>query len=111
MIKIKEVIKVKIIGTSCESIYTADKVLCAIVCPDDADFNGKTVQLKAGIREAGSIFPVYDRTGSSDPIVLGAQRYVFLDLIDLAGAVYIKLEFSANLNGKEVELVLRKLNY
>jgi len=71
-----------------------------IIIPNDAAFNGKTLEVQVSDGGSGAYYPLYDMDGAKFTITLGANRAIYFDMGNFVGWKFLKFVASGSLDGK-----------
>ena len=104
----KEIKVLKFANTESAKLYVNAKTIAALIIPNDAAFDGKTLTFKAGV-STDNLSTLKDMNGSVITVTLSAASVIALDLPYFAGITHIQLIASGSLDGKFVTVIFREL--
>lgn len=104
----KETKELKFTNTDSEKLYVNAKTIAAIIIPNDAAFDGKTLTFKAGVSR-DNLFTLKDMNGAVITVTLSASSLIALDLPYFVGITHIQLIASDALTGKSITVIFREL--
>lgn len=108
MPKNKETQILKFTGTDSDKLYCHAKTVAALIIPNDAAFNSKTLTFKAGM-DSENLFTLTDMDGVVINANLAAATVIALDLPYFAGISHLQLIASGLLTGKSITVIFREL--
>lgn len=99
---------IKFTGTDSATLFVDSRTIAALIVPDDAAFNGKTITFKAGKAE-NQLFTLTDMNGAVITATISAAKVVALDLPYFVGVTHIQLIASGALTDKTITVIFREL--